>query len=229
MAENKFKFKVLFVEDDPILGKGIHINLELESYQVRWVQNIRLAQSEFEKEKFDLAILDLGLPDGHGLDLCSWIRTKNQEIPVLILTAQTDEQTVVQGLLRGANDFVKKPFSQKELMARIKNLVNPPWKNQEKDLVPNLLVSAQAREVRYKDRLIDFNRREFDIFNYLLQRYDQVVRREDLVSFIDKDGDLYDRTVDSHISHIRTKLKKLEEKPLVISSVYGIGYRLEKP
>jgi two-component system OmpR family response regulator len=111
---------ILLVEDDPVLGRGLSVNLELEGYKVSWMRDLKSALQFKDENKFDLAILDLGLPDGSGLDFLKDLRKQDFQKPVLILTAKTDEDSVVVGLQDGANDYIRKPFGNKELLARIK-------------------------------------------------------------------------------------------------------------
>ena len=110
--------RILLIEDDPVLGKGVKLGLELEGYGVEWARDLRSAKAANETEKFDLAILDLGLPDGNGLTFCQGLREAGSRMPILILTAKTDEDTVVAGLTAGANDYIRKPFGSRELIAR---------------------------------------------------------------------------------------------------------------
>src|SRR5262245_43414662 len=100
---------ILLVEDDPVLGRGLNVNLELEGYKVQWVKDLRSAL-QAKSDQFDLALLDLGLPDGSGLTFLRELRTLDPRRPVVILTAKTDEESVVEGLQAGANDYVRKPF-----------------------------------------------------------------------------------------------------------------------
>src|SRR5271167_3359407 len=101
---------ILLVEDDPALGRGLVVRLELEAYKVTWARSLHAAREEHEKAKFDLFILDRGLPDGNGIDFCSEVRKNGSRVPILMLTAQTDEDSVVDGLSAGANDYIRKPF-----------------------------------------------------------------------------------------------------------------------
>lgn len=219
--------QLLLVEDDPILGEGLTLGLKLEDYEVFWEENIKSAQLILSKKQFDLIILDIGLPDGQGTDLCKTIRETNLEVPIIFLTAQTDEETLIHALELGANDFVKKPFSSRELMARIKVLLRPKRIYQNVLSFQDLKVLIDDRQTFYQDKEILLNRRQFDILVYFLKHQDQIVTREQLLTHLNDDGQIYDRTIDSHLSQLRKILKTNNVSSLQINSIYGIGYRLE--
>jgi two-component system, OmpR family, response regulator len=219
---------LLLVEDDPILGAGIKMNLEMEKYHISWARDLRTARELAQQSPPDLVLLDLGLPDGNGLTYCKELRDNGSRLPIVILTAQADEDSVVAGLSAGANDYVRKPFGNRELIARIKTALRAPPTREEQVRFGNILVLRDQRRVMIDQHAIDLNRREFDIFNYLVNHGNSVVSRENLLQFLDREGEILDRTLDSHISHIRSKLKTANVDSVSIASVYGIGYRLEK-
>jgi len=220
--------KILLVEDDPALGRSLQVAFENEDYAVTWVKDLRSAFRANEETKVDLVVLDLGLPDGTGLDLCKHIRSSGSRIPVLILTAQTHEESVLAGFSAGANDYVEKPFKPKILLARVKNALKEPIQRDEQMRFGDLLILSEKRRVFCHEHEIALNRREFDILNYLIGHAGSVVTRDSLVSSIDKAGEIFDRTIDSHVSRLRTNLKKGGVKDVAITSVYGVGYRLDK-
>jgi DNA-binding response OmpR family regulator len=219
---------ILLIEDDPVLGRGLHVNLELEGYEVRWASNLSSAADVHRKSKFDLIILDLGLPDGNGLDFLKKIRREGSQTPVMVLTAKTDEDSVVMGLQSGAMDYIRKPFSSRELLARIKSSLREVHHQGEKIRYGDLVLIPEERSVQWKGSPIELNRREFDVLRFFIQRAETVVTREELLQLLDKDGEIFDRTIDSHVSHVRSRLKLAGIKAIQISSVYGVGYRLEK-
>jgi DNA-binding response OmpR family regulator len=212
--------EILLVEDDPVLGRGLVVNLEAEGYQVHWCQDLKTAAS--------LIILDLNLPDGNGLSLLKSARAEGVKTPVIILTAQTDEDSVVEGLQSGANDYVRKPFGNKELLARVKTVMRDPAPSTPQIRYGDLVVLPEKRKVLYGEKDVDLNRREFDILSYFIAHAEAVVTREALLQMLDKDREIYDRTIDSHVSHVRSRLKQSGGVSVHISSVYGVGYRLEK-
>jgi len=223
---------ILLVEDDPVLGRGLVVNLEAEGYQVHWSKDLASANDARKKIQASLIILDLNLPDGNGLSLLKAARAEGVTIPVVILTAQTDEDSVVEGLQSGANDYVRKPFGNKELLARVKIVMRDPKPTNPQIRYGDLAVLPEKRKVIYyvdgAEKDIDLNRREFDILAYFIAHAEAVVTREALLEMLDRDREIYDRTIDSHVSHVRSRLKQGGVTSVQISSVYGVGYRLEK-
>jgi DNA-binding response OmpR family regulator len=219
--------RILLVEDDPMLGEGLSISLKLEGYHLEWRRSIKEGHEAFLADKYDLAVLDIGLPDGQGTDLCKLIREENQDIAIIFLTAKTDEETVVRGLDLGANDFIKKPFSHKELMARIKVVLRPKFGHSKELKFGELVLNQEQRLVNYKGMPVSLNRRQFDILTYFLSHSNQVITRDQLLSHLNTDGDVFDRTIDSHVSQLRKILKSHEVTDFQIASIYGVGYRLE--
>lgn len=219
--------RILLVEDDPMLGEGLSISLKLENYDVTWKKSVAEGLEAFLTNKFELIILDIGLPDGEGTDLCKKIRNTNRDIGIIFLTAKTDEDTVVRGLELGANDFVKKPFSHRELMARVKAILRAKFPGGKELKVGELTLFPEKRSVSYKTESITVNRRQFDILSYFMTHKDQIITRDQLLSHLNSDGDVFDRTIDSHVSQLRKILKSHNVNEIQITSVYGIGYRLE--
>lgn len=219
---------ILLVEDDPVLGKSVSVSLETEGYKVHWAQNLRAAGELEESETLDIVILDLNLPDGNGLSFLKRLRDAGSRLPVIILTARSDEETVVKGLQTGANDYVKKPFGKLELIARIKTALREPQMREDQLRIGDLSVFFDRRKIFKGKKEIELNRREFDLLAYFFQRVGAVITRESLIDALGKDSEIFDRTIDSHVSHIRARLRKAGIKNLQIKSVYGVGYRLEK-
>jgi DNA-binding response OmpR family regulator len=219
--------QVLLIEDDPMLGTNLKLNLELEGFRVEWTQSLQSALETNEKNPFELALLDLGLPDGNGLDFCRHVRAQGSALPIIILTAQSDEDSVVDGLGAGADDYVKKPFSNKELVARIRSAIRAPQVREEQIRVGNLVVLPEQRRVLVKGADVPLNRREFDLLKILVNRPGVVVTREAVIQQLGESAEqIFDRTVDSHISHIRAKLRKAKDCNVIIKSEYGVGYRI---
>lgn len=219
--------KILLIEDDPIIARGLEVNLQLEGYEISWKANLNQARTSSSNP--DLIILDLGLPDGVGFEYLKELRSSGQSTPVIILSARSDEDSVVEGLQLGANDYLKKPFGHRELLARIQAVLRKPIINSRQLKFAEITLHLEKRTSTNKDQNFELNRREFDILAYMMERPEIIITRESLLQFLDKDGEIFDRTIDSHISHLRGKLKKAGVSSLKISSVYGLGYRLEKP
>lgn len=220
------------VEDDPVLARTLQINLELEGYTIFLSTNVDDALKLQKQQNIQFVILDLGLPGKSGFEFLNSLRTEKNSVPVIILSAQSDEDSVVKGLQMGANDFVKKPYSFKELHARMK--VNTRSHAQSVEIkksgfsYADINVDSEKRVIHHPGGMLELNRREFDIFSYLVQRAEMIISRDSLIQILDKENEIFDRTIDSHISHIRKSLKANGVTSIKISSVYGLGYRLEK-
>lgn len=220
--------QVMLVEDDPVLGRALSVSLETAGYQIFWARDYTTAAKTNQEQRLHLVLLDLGLPDGNGLNLLKEIRKSGSRIPVIILTAQTDEGSVVDGLQSGANDYVRKPFGKLELIARIKTALKEPQEREDQIRCGELLVLLSQRKVMHGDQEVTMKRREFDLLAYFARRFGSVVTREELIEGLTADSDIFDRTIDSHVSHLRARLRKAGVSSLKISSVYGLGYRMDK-
>jgi two-component system, OmpR family, response regulator len=224
-----FMGKILFVEDDPLLGKGLNMTLKLEGHQSDWAINLEEAQSLINKSSYDLVLLDLNLPDGDGIDFCKKIKIKLPSLPVIILTSKSDEDSVVKGLEAGANDYVKKPYSQKELLARVKVTIKRDQIVEKHVKIGELQVIEEARKVIHQGKEIeDFKGKLFDILLYFVQNLDIVLKRDIILENLGSDLDITDRTIDSKVSQVRKILKTQNIFEISISTVYGVGYRCEK-
>lgn len=215
---------VLLVEDDPILGDGLKLNLEMENFRVTWARDLTTALKACE-EQVDLILLDLMLPDGDGLDFCRKVRDKHHQLPIVMLTARDAEDSVVDGFAAGADDYIRKPFGNRELLARILAALR---RSRSDDTVVNVSLLPDQRRILVGTTPVDLNRREFSIFATLHKEAGRVVEREKLLSALEREGGILERTLDSHVSHIRTKLKNAGVGQVGITSVYGMGYRLEQ-
>lgn len=222
--------KILLLEDDPGIGKGLKVALELEGYAVQWAETLAAARKATKTEAFDLAILDLNLPDGSGLSFARDCRAGLPAMPVVMLTASNDEESVVAGFEAGAVDYVRKPFSNKELKARLQVVLRDKSKSKSNTKALQfgfLTILPDKRLVKVGETNVELNRREFDILAYLVTHAESVVTRESLLRLLDKEGEIFDRTIDSHVSHLRSRLRKAGLSEIQISPVYGVGYRLE--
>ena len=218
--------KILLIEDDPVLGRSLLIKLELEGYQVNWSTTLGEAQKKLA-ENFDLLLVDVSLPDGNGIEFLRKSKEQLKNTPVFVLTARTDEDTAVESLSIGATDFIRKPFGQRELLTRIKKSLDEPLNYEPQIRLADVTILSGQRRILHKEAELDLNRREYDIFLFLAQNLDRVVTREALITMMGS-SEIVDRTVDSHISHIRTKMKDKQIETVRIASVYGVGYRMEK-
>jgi DNA-binding response OmpR family regulator len=220
---------LLVVEDDEAIGRGLVQALTAQGAQVSWARTgteaLRLAGTVT-----DLVLLDLGLPDVDGVDVCRQLRERYPRLDIVVVTARSDEIDIVVGLDAGADDYVVKPFRLAELLARIRARLR-----RQSDLaleavdVGQLHVDFGARRCTVDGREIDLRAREFDLLAVLALDAGRVVARRRLLAEVwDQHHDSTTKTLDMHISALRRKLDR-SDRPSLISTVRGVGYRLEAP
>ena len=223
--------KILLLEDDPVLGKGLQLHLQSTGFDVTWLTSLRETRAgppdRLPPEKHDLLLLDVNLPDGTGYDFCRSLREAGHRLPILMLTARTDEDSVVAGFDAGATDYVRKPFSNRELVARIRSHLKEQTVREDEVRFGPVSVRLAQRRVLVDGADLDLNRREFEILHALLKVPGGVLTREQLISNLETADNILDRTIDSHFSHIRAKLRRRGADGVNIRSVYGVGYKLE--
>lgn len=223
--------KVLLVDDDQNVLELVKLYGEREGFEVIGVSNGDLVLAAFDRENPDVVILDIMLPGQDGLTLCRKLRTVRM-VPIIMLTAKGEEADRVLGLEMGADDYVAKPFSPRELVARIKAVLR---RTQPVDAVtnwklkyPGLEILADTRTVLLDGRKIEFTPREFDLLYYLAQHPRRVFSRDELLAAVwgyDFFGD--QRTIDVHIRRLRSKLASLPSEYL--TTVWGVGYQFTPP
>lgn len=219
--------KILIVEDDPQITKILKLNLKLSGYETENSTTIEEAWGKINQDSFDLMLLDIGLPDGSGLDLCEKIRGSGNPTPIVFLSALTDEATVVKGIKCGADDYLRKPFGLEELKVRINKFVKRLAPHLQPIKFGELTIDPVKRVVTLMGEILCLGRKEQEILTLLARRPGDIVTRETILTALYDNADLYDRTVDSHMSHLRRKIRDVAGRSLQISSVYGLGYRLE--
>jgi DNA-binding response OmpR family regulator len=220
--------KVLLVEDDPQISKSLQMSLSFSGFDVETAGTIAEGWVKATASSFDIFLLDVNLPDGSGLDLCRRIRDTGRDVPILFLSARTDEAVVVEGMNLGAEDYIRKPFGTEELKVRMNKAMKraSPAKNQI-DYGP-ISLSVDKRTATIHGQALKLGKREFDILVILTKKAGDVVTRENILSLLESNSDLYDRTIDSHLSHLRRKLRDVANDEIQIVPVYGVGYRLQK-
>lgn len=218
----------LVVDDQKEIVDVIKAYLQKEGYNVYETYNGKDALNIFNREDIDFAILDLMLPDIAGEEICRKIRTKSQ-IPIIMLTAKSMEEDRINGLDIGADDYIVKPFSPKELLARIRAILRRSGEEFIKnDIIKvrngDLIIDLNSREIKKTDKKIDLTPTEFDILKLFAQNPSKIFSREDLIiKILGYDYEGYDRTIDAHIKNLRHKIEDKENK--YIKTVYGIGYK----
>jgi len=223
--------KILVVDDEPTLVATLKYNLEREGYQVITASDGEAALSEARAGRPDLVVLDLMLPRLHGLQVCRILR-REMTVPILMLTAKGEEVDKVVGLELGADDYVTKPFSMRELMARVRALLRraetPPGDEADVVTAAELVVDLRRREVSLRGQALPLKPKEFELLLFFLRNRGRAFTREQLLDQIwgyDFVGDT--RTVDVHVSWLRQKIEDNPAKPTRLITVRGVGYRFE--
>jgi len=222
---------ILIVDDEKRLVSLVESYLIQEGYHVATAYNGKEALAVAKKEKPDLIILDIMMPEMNGYDFMRVHRTEN-DTPIIMLTAKVEDDDKVIGLELGADDYVVKPFKPRELMARVRNVLRRAGKSEPtgKTLkVADVVLNRDSREVLIGERGIDLTPSEFDLLAALMSAPGRVFSRLDLLDVIQGvryEG--YERTIDTHIKNLRAKVEDDPRNPTHIETVYGVGYRLSK-
>ena len=229
--------RILLLEDDPAIAGTVAFALQREGYAVDHVLLVGAARAGVAATLPALAILDVGLPDGNGLDLCREWRQSGaaglRALPVLILTARAEELDRVVGLELGADDYLTKPFSPRELVARVRALLRraalaPATAAQSAAGLFEL--DADGRRIRFAGQWLALTRLEFGLLRALLRAPGRIRSREALLDEVwGADGDATDRTIDTHVKTLRAKLRAIRPELEPIATHRGMGYSLELP
>jgi two-component system, OmpR family, response regulator RegX3 len=222
--------KLLLVEDEKSIAEGLAITLESEGFQVAWVKDGLDAIPAWERVRPDLVVLDLMLPGMSGTEICRALRGRS-DVPIIMLTARDAEVDRVVGLELGADDYVTKPFSTRELVARIKAILRrAPLVDAVGDESPveasGVRVDRVRHEVRVDDEAVDLPPKEFDLLAFLVENAGRVLTRGQLIDEVwgsDYVGDT--KTLDVHVRRLRTRVELDPKAPTRIQTVRGVGYR----
>lgn len=225
------KQRILVVEDESPIADTLLYVLAQEGFQPEWCATAAEAVAAFRRERPALAILDVGLPDRNGFELFRELQglPGGAEVPMLFLTARSDEIDRVVGLELGADDYVAKPFSPRELAARVRAILRRSARaaTEQPSAAPPLEVDAERHRVRYYGVLLELSRYEFGLLRELAVKPGRVFTREELLARVwDADSDSFDRTVDAHIKMLRAKLKAVAPEVEAIRTLRGTGYAL---
>ncbi|WP_047981617.1 response regulator transcription factor [Ornithinibacillus contaminans] len=226
--------KILIVDDEMSIVTLLKFNLEKAGFTTDVAYDGLEAIRKADKHSYDFIILDLMLPEMDGIEVCKHLRRNQIDTPVLMLTARDEEFDKVLGLEIGADDYLTKPFSPKEVIARIKAILrrtNITVDNQIKTIkIGDLTIFPERYEAEKNDELLTFTRKEFELLYYLANHKDKVLSRDQLLSAVwdyDFVGDT--RIVDVHVSHLREKIEPNTKKPIYIKTIRGLGYKMEDP
>ncbi len=217
--------KILVVEDDPVIGEFLKTGLGYENYSVTVIDRGMDALEILKEIEFDLLILDIMLPDIDGFEVCKRLRSRGNTIPILMLTVKGDICDRVKGLDSGADDYLVKPFSFEELLARIRALLRRLRGIEEDNILTcgKIIMDVEARKVKIGGEKIELTPTEFRILELFLRYPCRVFTRETLLNrALGYDFEGETNVIDVHISHLRQKLK--DRPPRLIRTIYGVGY-----
>jgi len=225
--------KILVVEDEPAVARGLIYGLESEGFQVQWAEDGKSALELVRQRDPHLLLLDIRLPDISGFDVCGQLRKEGKILPIIILTARDEEVDKILGLELGADDYIVKPYSIREVISHIRAQLRRSY--------GELATASIGRRYRFGDIDVDFEQfmvlrggepvsltpTEFKLLRYLIQQRNLPISRQKIIEAIwGYDSDVEsERTVDVHIRHLRTKLEENPAKPRWIITVRGIGYK----
>ena len=215
--------QILLVEDDELIAKGLTYSFKQNEYNLVHKTNIKDTSNFLQNEKIEFIILDISLPDGNGLDLYNNI-IKKLNIPTIFLTAKDDEETIVKGLELGAEDYITKPFSTKELIVRMKKIILRTKKNQIIE-IQDIKFDIDKMVVYRNKEKIKFTSLEIKILHLLFMNLNKVVTRNEIIDKIWEwtGNDVNDNTVTVYLKRIREKLQTD-----IIITIKGIGYRIDE-
>ncbi len=223
--------KILIIEDEESVLMALEIDLRIEGYQVSSAKDGITGLSMAKEQGYDLVILDIMLPEMNGFEVCKQLRQTGITTPVLMLTAKSQEVDKVLGLELGADDYVTKPFSPRELRARINALFRRMKKTQQgidQYHFGNMDIDFKKHEVLKNRQTVYLTALEFAMLHFLIKYKDQVVSRDSILDNVwGRDVYVYPRAVDTHIAHLRKKIEDDPENPKYIIGVRSLGYKFK--
>ena len=228
------KQTILVVEDEPSIVMLLKYNIEKAGFLTDIAYNGEDAVIKSRQTKYDFIVLDIMLPKMDGMEVCKTIRRDKNDVPILMLTAKDDEYDKVSGLEMGADDYLTKPFSPKELIARIQAILRRTNGGNSTNSglleVGDLHISRDLYLAKLEKKELDLTRKEFELLVYLADHKNKILSREQLLSAVwdyDFVGDT--RIVDVHVSHLRDKIEVDTKNPKYIKTIRGFGYKMEAP
>jgi DNA-binding response OmpR family regulator len=225
--ENARLQRILIVEDEPDMALGLRDNFEFEGYAVSVARDGEEGLNQALAEKPDLIILDVMMPRMSGLDVCRQLRGRNVDAPIIMLTARGQEMDKVIGLETGADDYVSKPFSLRELLARVRAALRRQSRRSiETYNFGDIELDFKRYQASKDGRPLDLSPREYEILKYMVERRGETVTREQLLDEVwGYDNYPLTRTIDNHIAKLRHKIEPVPAEPRYIITVHRIGYR----
>lgn len=231
--------RLLVVDDEQSISTLLQYNLQQAGFEVSTAMDGEEGYNKALEENPDLIVLDLMLPKMDGIEVCKKLRQQKVMTPILMLTAKDDEFDKVLGLELGADDYMTKPFSPREVVARVKailrrsqfsNQANQEEEDGERIFIGDLKILPEHYEAYFQQEQLELTPKEFELLLYLSKHKGRVLTRDQLLSAVwnyDFAGDT--RIVDVHISHLREKIESNTRKPIYIKTIRGLGYKLEEP
>ena len=222
--------RILIIEDETAMLIGLRDNLEFEGYEVDTADRGDEGYKKLRDGSYDLVLLDVMLPGMSGFDVCKKLRREGDETPIILLTARGEELDKVLGLEIGADDYVTKPFSLRELLARIKTILRRVSRSSKEETqtwieIGQLSISFENFEAKVNDEAVKMSHKEFEILHYLYRHKSKIVTRDDLLDEVwGLDYQPTARTVDNFIVRLRNKINTPDEQHII--TVHGIGYKL---
>jgi len=221
--------RILVIEDEPQMLLGLRDNLELEGYDVQTAADGDEGLHKASSTAPDLVILDIMLPKRNGFDVCRELRDRNVSTPIVMLTARSAETDKVLGLELGADDYVTKPFSITELLARVRAVLrrsNPQRQATETVRIGDIDFDFRLHQARRGQTRVEFTAREFELLRYLVQHVGQVVTREQILNDVwGYEEYPTTRTIDNFVAKLRQKIEKAPHAPEHILTIHGSGYK----
>ncbi|MFZ6757800.1 response regulator transcription factor [Undibacterium sp. Ji50W] len=221
--------QVLFVEDDPMIARTLSMGLRYEGFVLSHAASIAAAMQFLQQQAFELILLDVGLPDGDGIVLCRQLRELHPDTPILMLSARSDESAVVASIEGGADDYIRKPCGLREVSARMRRLLTRrPSDTASRAVIcfGTIQMDIQRRTVNAAGTSLQLGKKEYDVLMLLVRANGDAITRQQILDQFEDSNIIYDRTIDSHLSHLRRKLKDAGAVERIVA-IYGVGYKLE--
>jgi len=219
---------ILLVDDESAIVDVLAQYLENEGFLVASAVDGPSAVAAFLEKRPDLVVLDINLPGFPGTEVLRRIRAE-RDVPVIMLTARVNETDRVVGLELGADDYVGKPFSPREVVARVKSVLHRSERVAERRpgrRVGGIAIDDRAHELRVDDELVDLTPTQFKLLDVLASNVGQTLTREQLLERVSTNSDIYDRTLDRHIANLRARIERDPANPRYILTVFGVGYKM---
>jgi len=227
--------RILVVEDEPAIADTIVYALDTDGFAVQWCATGAAALQAAREQPAALAVLDVGLPDMNGFELFKRLREVDASLPVIFLTARAGEIDRVVGLELGADDYVAKPFSPRELVARVRTVLRRAQRTSSAAPAPApaaagaFAIDDEKKSIRFRGRSLDLSRTEYRLLKVLVERPGRVYSRDELMQRAwDDPASAFDRTVDAHVKALRAKLREVDDTVDPISTHRGMGYSLRE-